>query len=190
MKDRTPLPGKIISPELCEKINKHLIIGRVVHLVDHQHDRLPRLSAYPAQHSEQCPHASAFRTFCKLRQLLCQFPLPRRTLLKRINKLFREGTDKDLCIYKLLTADALKIHQNHDILFLQIFRQRHQRRRLAVLASPVDDKIFPPGYELLPDHLQPPVEMDHVVLIRPAASLCIEIAHHLLCPFLIFSSIS
>ncbi len=113
MKDRLILPVKIIPSKQCKKIQKHLIITRTVHFIDHQHDRSRRTLADQTQPVKHLPHRkipSLLQKTGKRFQYL--FLIFRLSIISvGFHQHFCKRSGKNSLVLKFCCPDLLKIHR-------------------------------------------------------------------------------
>ena len=164
MECRRLIAVEIICPQLRQKVDKHLIVGRTVYLIDHQHDRFGRSRTHPAQLCKKFFQADIVRTFYQLRQRFGKLLLAVRTHDPcPLDHDLRKSAGKYRRRRKVLCSDPLKIQQEHKIIHLQIFCQRPERRCLAILAPLVDHKILFSVHIELFNFIQSVVKTHHIM---------------------------
>ena len=108
MKNRNAVSFQIISPKLCQKVNKHLIIARAVHLINHQHNRAQTDSAQLTQTLKEFAQSTLRIFFHKIMQYLqksvfilclCKLECARQLLCKSLGE---KNIIRKLCHFNFL----------------------------------------------------------------------------------------
>ena len=181
MERRRLIPIQIRASQQCQKLNKHLIISRTVHLVNHKHNRSRTFPTHTAQELKHLVHLY-LRILCdKIRrhtiQLLRLFIL---TLLKSITQHIYESKGKCIATRKFFIRHSLKIQRKYKIIFRQIRSQSPQGGSLPVLSAPIDDKVFFSVHQFSLNLRHPVIQSHHIMFFRCAQSFCIKISRHAL----------
>ena len=157
-------PSQVSVSQLCQKIQKNLIVRCAVHLIDDQNDRSFRSFTPFAKHAKYIIQLNAVG-FSIIQSSHFRNILIRHISAKHIPCIDYDPAQRLYEVslgFKSTCTDALKVQAENGIFRIQVRLQRRQRGRLAVLPGAVDREIVSRIYHRF-DGFQTGRQVHHIV---------------------------